>query len=208
LGAIGYARITGGRSLSLNVSALAAPRAWPGVFLYIVFLWLEMAWHGADSPRAIASVLAAYAFVTWIGMWVFGREAWLERGEFFSLVFGMLARFAPMHVELEGRRVTQWHLRPYAVGLFEKEPLDVSRTALVLLILAAVTFDGFMETPLWASIAQASGGEDSHGVRTAGLFLAPFVFALLYFSACRLIAFAGGVASLRRCAGAFPGSSC
>jgi hypothetical protein len=190
-----HARVTGGRALSLGIGAPARLAAWPGVFLYIVFLWLEMAWHGADSPRSIASVMAAYALVTWLGMWVFGREAWLERGEFFSLVFGLLARFAPLHVELEGRRVSRWHLRPYAVGLFEKEPLDVSRTALVLLILAAVTFDGFMETPVWASIAQAYGGEDSHGLRTAGLVLAPFVFALLYLSSCRLIAFAGGVAS-------------
>jgi hypothetical protein len=165
------------------------------VLLYIAFLWLEMAWHGADSPSAIATAMAVYALVTWIGMWVFGREAWLERGEVFSLVFGMLARFAPMHVELEGRRVTQWHLRPYAVGLFEKDPLDISRTALVLVILAAVTFDGFMETPLWASIAQAADGEESHGLRTAGLFLAPLVFALLYFASCRLVAFASGVAS-------------
>jgi hypothetical protein len=190
-----HARITGGRSLSLNVRAPPRLAAWPGVILYLVFLWLEMAWHGADSPSSIATVMTAYALVTWIGMWIFGREAWLECGEFFSLVFGMLARFAPMHFALEGRRVTQWHLRPYAVGLFENEPLDVSRTALVLVILAAVTFDGFMETPVWASIAEASGGEDSHGIRTAGLVLAPFVFAVLYFSSCRLVAFASGVAS-------------
>ena len=79
----GHARLTGGRSLSLGIGAPARLAAWPGVVLYIVFLWLEMAWHGADSPKAIASVMAAYALVTWIGMWLFGRQTWLERGEFF-----------------------------------------------------------------------------------------------------------------------------
>jgi hypothetical protein len=174
---------------------ISPPRfaAWPAVVLYLVFLWLEMAWHGADSPRSIAGVMAAYAVVTWIGMAIFGREAWLERGEFLSLVFGILGRFAPLHVELERRRVSKWHLRPYAVGLFEDVPLDASRIALVIVMLAAVTFDGFLETPTWASIADAVGGEDSHALRTAGLLLVPLLFAFLYFSFCRVVAFAGAL---------------
>jgi hypothetical protein len=185
----------------------ASVEAWPAVALYLLFLWLETSWPGADSPRGIATAMAAYAVATWIGMWLFGREEWLARGEVFALVFGILARFAPSHIELDARRrVTAWHLRPYAVGLFENAPLDSSRTALVLVMLAAVTFDGFLETPAWAAIVELSAGEDSRFLRTAGLLLTPLLFGLLYLGSCRLIALAGGLragASRERIAGLF-----
>jgi hypothetical protein len=189
-----------------DCACLHRSKAWPAVALYVLFLWLETNWAGADSPRGIATAIAAYAVATWIGMWLFGREAWLARGEVFALVFGIFARFAPLHVELDGRRVTALHLRPYAVGLFEREPLDASRTALVIVLLAAVTFDGFLETPAWLAIVELSAGEDSHFLRTAGLFLAPLLFGLVYIAFCRLIAIAGGLpraASRDRIAGLF-----
>jgi hypothetical protein len=165
-----------------------------------------MAWAGSDSPRGIATVIAAYAALTWAGMWAFGREAWLAHGEVFSLVFGTLARFSPMRIGLSERRITEWHLRPYAVGLFERDPLDGSRIALVILILAAVTFDGFLETPAWAAIAEAIAPEDAHWPRSAGLVFAPLFFGAIFLFFCRLIALGGGArASVppRRIAGLF-----
>lgn len=40
-------------------------------------------------------------------------------------------------------------LRPFAVGLLTDEPVHPSMLALVVLMLASVTFDGFIETPTW-----------------------------------------------------------
>ena len=47
------------------------------------------------SPAHIAVLAIAYSVLTWAGMLVFGRDAWLQHGEVFSLVFGTFARFAP-----------------------------------------------------------------------------------------------------------------
>ena len=43
-------------------------------------------------------------------------------------------------------------LRPFAVGLLRNEHISFSLMALIILLLATITFDGFTATPLWASI--------------------------------------------------------
>jgi len=190
-----FERWRAGRALSLGLALPQWIQAWPAVALYLGFLWLEIAWPGSDSPRGIAAVIAAYAALTWAGMWAFGRETWLAHGEVFSLVFGTLTRFSPMRIGLSARRITEWHLRPYAVGLFERDPLDGSRIALVILILAAVTFDGFLETPAWVAIAEAIAPEEAHWPRSAGLVFSPLLFGAIFLCVCRLIAFGGGARS-------------
>jgi hypothetical protein len=90
-------------------------------------------------------------------MLLFGRETWLRRGEAFSLVFGLLARFAPTEVRVSTAK-REWNLRPYAVGLLSDEPVPPSLLALVILMLATVTFDGFIETPLWVSLLDGLDG--------------------------------------------------
>src|SRR5205085_8429458 len=149
--------------------------------------------------------ICVYSLMTWKGMALFGREEWLVRGEVFSRVFGLLSRFSPMQIEIRGRRIVEWRLRPYAVGLLEREPLDVPGMALVLVLLAAVSFDGFLETPTWAAIVEASGGEASELLRTAALLLTPLLFAAVYLAFSRLIAFSGAdhAVTPRRIAGLF-----
>jgi len=175
--------------------ALRAPARWPrwlGVWpagaLFLVFVWMELVWSGRDRPRSLALVILLYSAITWGGMLVFGRERWLRGGEAFSIVFGLLARFAPTEVRVTGRAVCrscetewcreqaegcincyscyaraspaerEWNLRPPAVGLLSTRPVDVSTMALVLLMLSTVTFDGFVETPLWANLMASFAG--------------------------------------------------
>ncbi|MEP6656367.1 MAG: hypothetical protein ABJC33_03985, partial [Betaproteobacteria bacterium] len=97
-----------------------------------------------------ASALLVYTVLTLVAMALFGRHTWLANGEAFSMVYGLLARFAPTEV----RALGEWNLRPYAVGLLVEEPAPVSLLALVVLMLASVTFDGFVETPAWASLSE------------------------------------------------------
>jgi hypothetical protein len=87
-------------------------------------------------------------------MWLFGRARWLCHGEVFTLVFGLLARFAPTEVRDSGAGGRELNLRPYGVGLLPREPVSNSILVLVLAMLAAVCFDGFTETPLWANIVE------------------------------------------------------
>jgi hypothetical protein len=184
----------------------AAAQSWPAVALYLVFLGLEIAWEGSDTPSRIALVIVLYSLLTWAGMWLFGREAWLAHGEVFTRVFGVLARFSPIHIGLTDRRVTEWHLRPYAVGLVPRAPLDASGVALVLVILAAVSFDGFLETPAWAALVEGFAPEHAALARTVALVVAPLLFAAVYLAFCQLIAIGGRNSergAYRRVAGLF-----
>jgi len=187
-----YARAFG-KPLARGLALPPWVASWPAVGLYFVFQWMELVWDGTDSPRLVAAAIALYSAITWAGMWLYGREAWLAHGEAFTRVFGVLARFAPLHVELRERRVTRFELRPYAVGLLNREPVGLSDIVLVIAILAAVSLDGFLETPVWAAIAEAWAGDadPGEGLRTAALAAAPVLFLCVYLVFCELIARCG-----------------
>ena len=161
---------------------------WPGVLLFLGFTWMEIVWDESDRPAYIAGALLAYSALTWIGMILFGRRTWLHHGEVFTLVFGLLARFAPVDVRVHdlpnGRDTLALALRPYATGLLRDAPLDRSQVALVMVLLSAVSFDGFVETPVWAAIA----GWASNPVllKTASLITAPCLFLGIFILVCRL----------------------
>ena len=140
--------------------------AWPAVVLFLAFVWMELVWEHSDSPAYLAAAMLAYSALTWLGMLLFGRTQWLSHGEVFALVFGLLARFAPTEVRESGTGGRALNLRPYGVGLLSREPVPASMVVLVLAMLAAVCFDGFMETPLWAGILeQLRAVRTEHGGR-------------------------------------------
>lgn len=199
-----YARIRPGGKLAIGLRYPDAVGAWPAVVLFLVFVWMELVWEHSDSPGYLAVAMLAYSAFTWLGMLLFGRAQWLCRAEVFALVFGLLARFAPTEVArsgAEGRCAL--YLRPYGVGLLSREPAPASIVVLVLAMLAAVCFDGFMETPLWAGILEHYApsaralDSDSEAARawlqTAGVIGAPLLFVAVYLVFCRLIVRCGGV---------------
>ena len=209
------ARIRSGCKLALGLRYPDALGVWPAVVLFLAFVWMELVWEHSDSPRHLASAMLAYSALTWLGMWLFGREEWLRHGEVFTLVFGLLARFAPTEVCDLGAGGRELDLRPYGVGLLSREQVSGSMMVLVLAMLATVCFDGFMETPLWAAIVEyyapaaripenvADEGARAW-VQTAGLIAAPVLFVAVYLVFCRLTASAGeGRVPARRIAGMF-----
>lgn len=175
---------------------------WPAVALFLLFTWMELVWEGADAPALLTGAIIAYSTLTWLGMLLFGREEWLRRGEVFSIVYGYLARFAPFEARTVGGR-REWILRPYAVGLLARAPLAPSEIVLVVLILAAVSFDGFLETPAWAALAEGLGADHAL-LRTAGLIAGLLLFLAVYLAICGVIVRLGGAGrSLARAAGLF-----
>jgi hypothetical protein len=189
-----YERLRPGRCLSLDLPYPEAAGMWPAAALFLLFTWMELVWEGADRPASLSLAVIAYAALTWIGMLLFGRREWLRRGEVFSIVFGLLARFSPTQArEVDGR--WEWKLRPYAVGLLAHEPAPASEVALVVFMLAAVTFDGLRETPLWA---HAGLGE------TTGLLGSALVMLAAYLLVCRAMVLLGeNLQTWRRTAGLF-----
>jgi hypothetical protein len=138
-------RATRGR-LSLRLRYPPSLGVWPAVVLFFCFAWAELVWRDKDVPVYLARTVLVYSVLAWAGMLAFGREAWLERGEAFSLAFGILGRFGPVDTR-EGA------LRFPGAGLAEAVRVPFSFVVFVLLMLATVTFDGFLETPLHQALA-------------------------------------------------------
>ena len=166
--------------------------AWPAVLLFLAFAWAELVWRDNDVPSRLAWAVLAYSAITWAGMFVYGRETWLGRGEAFSLAFGLLGRFAP----LEGT-AGELRLRPPGAGLVAEGPVPFSVLVFVILMLATVTFDGFLETPLhqqWSTAVQSVpviarvlfalselGLDESEVIATLALLLFPLAFLAVYW---------------------------
>jgi len=177
---------------------------WPAVLLFLAFAWMELISEQAEQPRVLATMITVYSAITWAGMALFGREIWLRNGEAFAAVYGLLARFAPT-VGQAGR----WELRLPAVGLLIERPAPVSTVCFVLLLLTTVTFDGILETPMWAGILeqisesqalraslialQDSGVDLIALIKTIALVVLPLVFATVYLVFSHAIAMFGGM---------------
>lgn len=205
---------------------LAIPRwvgAWPAIFLFMAFAWYELIAENAKEPASLATAIAIYSAITWVGMTVFGRDAWLVRGEAFTLAFTVLGRFAPLGGRADSDADTGsggWGLRPYASALITTEPCRLTMTLFIIVMLSTVTFDGFKETPFWADRLQDIAlspffhplirlihnlGLDYFSVlHTIMLLLFPVVFALVYLLFCWLTRLAaGGGPSVTDTAGLF-----
>jgi len=192
-----YAALTGS-ALPRKLPYPAWLGVWPAVVLFLGFAWAELVWRDKDVPAYLARALLGYASLTWIGMFLYGRELWLKNGEAFSVAFDVLARFAPMHAS-QGKLV----LRPPGAGLIMDQPVRFPFLVFVLLMLASVTFDGFKETPLNQQINTAMQGsrsiasllfelselgfDESQLVATAELIAFPLVFLAAFWLTSRVM---------------------
>jgi len=173
-----YRWLAGGE-LSRYLPYPEALGAWPAVVLLLAFAWVELVFPEPAVPANVATIALIYSSITWAGMFLYGREKWLKHGEAFSLLFGILARFAPTEIRVsktaicdscelrcldgDGQCVNcttcfdlaaeadrEWALRPYAVGLLRNDSVPASVMAFVLLVLSVVLYDGLLATPGWA----------------------------------------------------------
>jgi hypothetical protein len=187
----------------------AALGVWPAVVLLLMFSWIELVYPTPAVPAHIACFAVGYSVLTWAGMILFGRDAWIRHGEVFSVFFGTFARFAP--TEARTRPLPELILRPFGAGLLDNRSTSLSTTAFVLLLLSTVLYDGLLNTPEWTMLESAIGalfrtpGEfELIAVRSAGLL----AFWLLFLGAYTLItammsAAAGGGRSPREIAQRF-----
>jgi hypothetical protein len=120
---------------------------WPAILGMLAFAWFELISLAPDDPAILARAVIAYSVVTWIGMALFGEEAWLARGEAFSVFFALIARVAPLQHE-DGRLTLGLPGR----ALADLPPLPPSGVLFVLLTLATVSFDGLSKTFWWLAL--------------------------------------------------------
>ena len=213
---------------------------WPAAILFFAFAWIENALPDAAAPALLAGLIIAYSILTLGGMYLFGPQQWLRQGEVFSVIYGILTRFAITEVRavdpdlcrecnapqcrvkagdfilqqvqdergdsrdgggcvdcyecFELAEMRELNLRPPAIGLNQpghgRGIIVPGMTALALLLLATVTFDGFSDTPEWATVlgfflerTPALTSPYFNGLviaNTLGLLAFPLLFAALY----------------------------
>ncbi len=199
------------REPGLNLPLPRWVGAWPAIILFMAFAWYELIAESAKEPASLATAIAVYSAITWIGMAIFGRDVWLSRGEAFTLVFTVFGRFAPLGGRADSDADTDtggWGFRPCASALITTEPCRLTMTLFIIVMLSTVTFDGFKETPFWANQLQAVAlspvfhplvrlihdlGLDYFAVlNTVMLCLFPVGFAGVYLAFCWLTRLAAG----------------
>ncbi len=200
-----------GRPLSLARPYPAGLGAWPAVALFAVFAWVEIVDPQSAIPSRLAVLALAYTAITFGGMFWFGRDAWLRHGEVFSIVFGFMARFSPTETRIGDAvddypayvaappQEREWSLRWWGSGLLSVERPSASVAALLIFVLASVSFDGLTETPAWVRFATQGQGffglfasNSFIAAETFGLLLTPLVFAWAYYGVARAMARLGG----------------
>jgi hypothetical protein len=121
---------------------------WPAVVGIVAFVWFELVYGQSGfqtvglTPHSVAVATLGYSAYTFVAMALFGSERWLDRGESFSVYFGMFSRLAPLEVR-EGRL----GLRRWLAGSTSWAAVPGS-IALVLVAIGATTFDGASEGAL------------------------------------------------------------
>jgi hypothetical protein len=125
---------------------------WPAVLGLFAFAWFELIYPAPADPAILAWAIILYSIITWVGMALFGEEAWLARAETFSVFFSLVARIAPLRSEPAAPGRKQFYLTIPGRALADLPPLPLSGILFVLLTLAAVSFDGLDETFWWLGL--------------------------------------------------------
>lgn len=166
---------------------LLAPLAlWPAFALFLAFAWFELIYPAPDDPARLAFAAGGYWLLGFVGMLAFGYGKWSRRGEFLSVFFAMIARFAPL--ERKGR--TLFLCWPGA-KLLRRPPLPASGVAFILLALSSVSFDGLARTFFWLGLfgvnpLEYPGRTALAGIGTLGLVASFAALAALFLIAVRL----------------------
>ncbi len=172
-----------GIQLSLGIPYRKRYALVPGLIFLILFGWVENVYTDSAVPRHIALFGTSYAVSMLIGMVLFGKRTWLENGDVFTILFNRFAGFGLLELrnddydvciqcELGCKRENLLCIdcyacadlsnkirlvaRPWAVGLVRMGNHSNVGKIFVIVVLAIVSFDGFSETPVWASIINTS----------------------------------------------------
>ncbi len=205
--AVGRTAGTGFRAIAGQRPAhLAYPEwlgRWPAAVGLLAVVWLEVVYGTSGGvavgldPETAATAALVYSGYTLAMMALFGTEEWCERGEIFSVYFGMFAQlgcFGVREGELGRRRplapATRWATLP-------------GSAAVVIASIATTSFDGASEGAFKNAIESTFKWfvEDAGFGLTTALRLTDTLFMLLCFAGVGLI-YMLGVRGMRTVRGA------
>jgi hypothetical protein len=184
---------------------LAYPRAlgrWPAAIGLLAVVWLEVVYGASGGvavgldPHAAALAALVYSVYTLAMMALFGVEEWCERGEVFSVYFGMFSQLGCFGVKdgRLGRRrplsaATHWATIP-------------GSAAVVLASIGSTSFDGAQEGAFKSAIEKVFNWFVDAGVGlTTSLRFTDTIFIALCFAGVGLV-YLLGVRGMRTVPGA------
>lgn len=159
---------------------------WPAIAVFLAFSLIFLAYPWPDDPFRLATIVLTYWVLTFIAMCWFGERAWLNRGEFISILLRAYSRLAPvgivnnrLFVGLPG-----WQI----VRASPNRTISLTTAIFFVLLLGSGSFDGFSKTFLWTSLIDQnplgfSGRSAVIWPTTLGLFAAN-VGLLITFIGC------------------------
>jgi len=199
-----------GRVAGAGFRAIAGQRAahapyperlgrWPAAIGLLAVVWLEVVYGKGGvgfDPETVATATLIYSAYTLAMMAVFGTEEWCDRGEVFSVYFGMFGRlgiFGTRDGRLERRRpfsaATTWATVP-------------GSAAVVIASISSTSFDGGQEGAFKDAIESLYNRLLDLGASpTTSLRLSGTIFMLLVFAGVGLI-YLLGVRGMRTVPGA------
>jgi hypothetical protein len=196
----GFRAIAGQRSAHLSYPERLG--RWPAAIGLLAFVWLEVVYGGSGGvavgldPEVVAQAALLYSAYTLAMMALFGVEEWCERGEIFSVYFGMFSQLGFLAVE-DGRLGCR---RPLAAaGTWATLPGSV---AVVVASIASTSFDGGQEGAFKDAIESVTESVFDAGVGPlAAQRLTDTLFLALCFAGVALV-YMLGVRGMRTVRGA------
>ena len=202
-----------GRAAGAGFRAIAGQRAahlaypeflgrWPAAIGLLAVVWLEIVYGSSGgvavglAPDSAATAALVYSAYTLAMMALFGTEKWCERGEVFSVYFGMFSQLGCFAVQdgKFGRRrplaaATHWATLPGSL-------------AVVVASIATTSFDGAQEGAFKNAIESTFDWLVDRGLGlTTALRLTDTLFILLCFGGVALV-YLLGVRGMRTVRGA------
>ncbi|MGM0590762.1 MAG: hypothetical protein ACQETI_03870 [Halobacteriota archaeon] len=138
---------------------------WPSVVGILVLVWIEVVTPLADDPTVLVTILAGYTVVTLCGAVAFGVDRWFDSVDPISRLFRVYGSVAPIQRTDDGLRVCL-----PGTALEETRLSSADEVAFVVAVLFVTTYDGFVATGLWETVATA--GVDAGFPATAVYLLA------------------------------------
>ncbi len=186
------ARTLIGRTGSIG---LARCEYWPAVAGYACFGWFQVASLSPDDPAVLAQAAATYWLIVF-ALAVAEGEDWLQKGEFLTVFFGLIAKIAPIWLDVFENRVRLYRGLPGTQILLMPD-LSRSGIAFVTLALSILTFDGLSETFWWMALIgqnplEFAGRSAVIWVNSAGLVSVWALTALLILGILRVSKHLGG----------------
>lgn len=122
---------------------------YPAFLFYLALIFIEL--YVLPKPAMLSTVLVVYTLLTLGAAWLFGKAAWFEHGELFSVYVRLIALLAPVRYL---RVADGWRLqfrRPFS-ALLTTRAEHVSLLLFVLFMLSSTTYDGIHENDVWIGI--------------------------------------------------------